>query len=164
MFLFTKKLKLFSFLFYTSVLASSCQTIDLYERTAAMPGNEWNSKFKPQFVFTIKDTTAIYQAYIIIRHDDRYNYNNIWLNLYAQGPDGKTVQFPQIEMPLAAKEKGWLGSGMGDLFEHRIPITLDPTKFSTSKTGTYRFTLEHIMREDPLQHILNAGIRIEKKQ
>jgi gliding motility-associated lipoprotein GldH len=74
------------------------------------------------------------------------------------------VQFPQIEMPLAAKEKGWLGSGMGDLFEHRIPITLDPTKFSTSKTGTYRFTLEHIMREDPLQHILNAGIRIEKKQ
>jgi hypothetical protein len=30
------------------------------------------------------------------------------------------------------------------------------------KKGEYSFTLQQIMREDPLQHVLNAGIRIVK--
>jgi gliding motility-associated lipoprotein GldH len=142
---------------------SSCEKIDLYERTVAIPKNEWSSRFAPAFSFEISDTASSYQVYIILRHDDRYNYNNIWLNLVAQGPDGKKVPFTQIEMPLADKEKGWLGSGMADLYEHRIPITLDPQKFSFNRKGTYRFTLAHMMREDPLQHVLNVGLRLERK-
>jgi gliding motility-associated lipoprotein GldH len=64
---------------------------------------------------------------------------------------------------LATNEKGWLGSGMDDLFDHRIAVTLDPQKFNFSKSGEYIFTLEHVMREEPLQHVMNAGIRLEKK-
>lgn len=142
---------------------SSCQTIDLFEKTTAIPNHEWSSKFVPQFSFDIKDTTAFYQVYVIIRHDDRYNYNNIWINLTAQGPDGQKVSFTQIEIPLALKEKGWLGSGMGDVYEHRVPITLDPAKFQMARKGTYRFSIAHAMREDPLQQVLNVGLRIEKK-
>ena len=32
------------------------------------------------------------------------------------------------------------------------------------KKGTYTFTISQIMREDPLEHVLNVGLRIEKKQ
>lgn len=142
---------------------SSCEKIDLYERTVAIPKNEWSSRYAPSFSFEISDTASPYQVYIILRHDDRYNYNNIWLNLVAEGPDGKKAAFNQIEMPLADKEKGWLGSGMGDLYEHRIPITLDPQQFSFNRKGVYRFTLGHVMREDPLQHVLNVGLRLERK-
>ena len=141
----------------------ACNTIDLFEKTVAIPGHQWSSGFKPKFSFTIKDSNAAYQLYIIIRHNDKYNFNNIWLTLTATSPDGTTSQFPQIEMPLAAKEKGWLGSGMGDIYEHRIPLTLDPAKLPMNKAGNYTFTLQQIMREDPLQQVLNAGLRIEKK-
>lgn len=156
------------FFFFLSLIAcslqlASCTTVDLYEKTVPIPQHAWSSSFKPQFKFTIKDTTAFYQVYIILRHNDLYNYNNIWLNLYAQAPGAAPVKFSQIEMPLASKEKGWLGSGMDDIYEQRIPVTLDPSKFNFKKAGEYSFTLEQIMREDPLQHVMDVGIRLEKK-
>lgn len=148
-------------LFVCSVWLSACNTIDLYEKVVAMPKQQWQSSFKPAFQFAIKDTAVPYQLYFIIRHNNQYKYNNIWVNLYAKGPADSARRF-SLELPLANKE-GWLGSGMDDIFEHRIAFALDPRKFSFARAGEYTFTLEQIMREDPLPHVLNAGIRIEKK-
>jgi gliding motility-associated lipoprotein GldH len=141
---------------------ASCQTVDLYEKNIALPKQAWSTSFKPQFSFTIKDTTASYQLYVVLRHNEQYNYNNIWLNLYAQAP-GQPAQKFMIELPLATTEKGWLGTGMDDLYEHRIPVTIDPSRFNFDHAGNYRFTLEQVMREDPLEHVFNVGLRIEKK-
>ena len=66
----------------------------------------------------------------------------------------------QVNLQLANNEKGWLASGMDDIFEHRIRITQVPFRFQ--KAGEYQFRLQQIMREDPLQHVLNVGLRIEK--
>ena len=145
-----------------SILFFACDTIDLYERMDSIPKHEWRADYKPQFKFSITDTTTPHQLYITLRHNEKYNYNNIWLNLYALSPDGKKEKFT-IELPLAHPEKGWLGSGMDDLYDHRIPITLDPQKFNFQRSGDYVFTIEHIMREDPLQNVLNVGLRLEKK-
>jgi gliding motility-associated lipoprotein GldH len=160
--LLKKKHPLFLCLLACILLITSCTTIDLYEQTVPIPRHEWSSSFKPQFKFTIKDTTVPYQVYFIIRHNDRYNYNNIWINLYTQAP-GDTVQKVQYELPLASKEKGWLGSAMDDIYEHRIALTAQNRSLYFKKAGEYTFTLEHIMREDPLQQVLDVGIRIEKK-
>ncbi len=141
---------------------ASCDTIDLYEKTDSIPGHEWNSNYKPQFTFTVKDTNSSYQLFITLRHNERYGFNNIWLKLHAVAPDATSEKFT-IELPLASPDKGWLGNGMDDLYDHRIPITLDPQKFNFNKAGNYSFTIEHIMREDPLQNILNVGLRLEKK-
>jgi gliding motility-associated lipoprotein GldH len=146
----------------SSALLSSCNTIDLYEKNVSIPNHEWASAFKPQFKFNIKDTSSPYQLYILLRHNDKYNYNNIWLNLYAQAP-GQPVQKFLLELPLAANEKGWLGTAMDDLYDHRIALTLDPEKFNFKKAGEYTFTVEQIMREDPLEHVMDIGLRIEKK-
>ena len=61
------------------------------------------------------------------------------------------------------KEKGWLGTGMDDLYEHRIALTPINQQFYFKKAGTYTFSLEHVMREEPLEHVMNVGLRIEKK-
>ncbi|MFL5789234.1 MAG: gliding motility lipoprotein GldH [Flavisolibacter sp.] len=141
---------------------TGCNTIDLYEKVMPIPSHSWKSNFKPKFVFTIKDTTSPYQLYIILRHNEKYNYNNIWLNLYAEGAGGAEEKF-MLELPLASKDKGWLGVGMDDLYEHRIALTLDPQKFNFKRSGQYTFTLEQIMREDPLQNVMDIGLRLEKK-
>lgn len=137
----------------------SCNTIDLYEKVVAVPNFEWQSSFRPQFKFQIKDTTVPYQLYIVLRHSDKYNWNNIWINLYTESP-GDSARKVQYELPLANKER-WLGTAMGDLYEHRVLITPKPVYFKRS--GEYRYSIEHTMREDPLQHVLNVGLRIEKK-
>ncbi|MBD0367764.1 MAG: hypothetical protein ICV53_16885, partial [Flavisolibacter sp.] len=96
------------------LLFSSCQTIDLYEKVVPIPKHEWHSSFKPIFKFVIKDTTVPYQLYIILRHNEKYNYNNIWLNVYTLLPGSREPVKAQYELPLATNDRGWLGTGMDD--------------------------------------------------
>lgn len=142
----------------SQLIVASCTTIDLYEKNVVIPKHRWSSSFKPEFTFSITDTTASYQVFFVIRHTEKYNFNNIWINLYSQ-PPGDTMHKAKYELKLATNEKGWLGTGMDDIYEHRIPLT-DPQAL---KAGTYKFKIEQIMREDPLENVLNAGIRVEKK-
>ena len=151
------------FAFFISLLAVSCTKINLYEKSIALPDHEWKSSFKPVFHFTISDTTSPYQIFIVFRHNDQYNYNNLWVNLYTLAPGSKAPSKAQYELPLATNEKGWLGTGMDDIYEHRIALTPLNESFYFKKAGEYTFTLEQIMREDPLQHVWNVGLRIEKK-
>ena len=93
---------------------------------------------------------------MVLRHDDAYRYKNIWLNITVKDPDSSyTIK---REFTLADNSR-WLGTGMDDIIEHRITFNLLPVRL---KKGSYTFILQQAMREDPLDHILNAGIRVEK--
>ena len=134
---------------------------DVFEKDVVIPGQQWESSFKPRIDFTIKDqdTTALYNVYLVLRHSDAYNYNNIWVRGTVRQPGDTASKTQRYDLTLATNDKGWLGSGMDDIFEHRILIQ-PATKFS--RPGTYSFMLEQIMREDPLKHVLNIGVRVEK--
>ena len=159
-------------LFACSLQLLSCTTIDLFEKVIPIPEHQWRSSFKPQFTFRIEDTAVPYQAFVVLRHNNQYRYNNIWINLLAK-PATDSVQKLGLELPLANKE-GWLGIGMDDIFEHRVRIGNEIRKLGFVKMGTdgfyftrpgeYTFTLEQIMRDDPLADVLNVGLRLEKKQ
>jgi gliding motility-associated lipoprotein GldH len=137
----------------------SCTTIDMYEKTVTIPGHAWQNSFRPSFDFIIKDTASRYQPFLVLRHTEKYNYSNIYINLYVQGPGQDTAQKFLVNPELASNEGGWKATGMDDIYEHRIE--LDKPKFL--KAGNYKFTVEQIMRENPLQNVLDVGIRIEKK-
>ena len=137
----------------------SCTTVDLYEKTVTIPGHSWQRSFKPTFEFTIKDTSAPYRLFFILRHNEKYSFNNIYINVFVKGPGQDSAIKIQQDLVLATNDKGWLATGMDDIYEHRIPLAPD----QNLKAGTYTFTLEQIMREEPLKNVLNAGLRIEKK-
>ena len=141
-----------------SYILTSCTAVDLYEKTVSLPNHEWKGDHKPEFNFTITDTTSLYQVFFVIRHTEKYNYNNIWVNYYYQPPND-TLHKEAREFQLATNEKGWLATGMDDIYEHRIKLAPDAGKL---KAGSYKFFLENIMREDPLKEVLNVGIRVEK--
>ena len=139
-------------------LAVACTTVDLYEKTVVIPGHAWQSSFRPSFTFTIKDTIPKYQLYLILRHTEKYNFNNIYIKLGVQKDGGKSVE-STWDISLADQE-GWKATAMDDIYEHRAAIGV-PVLY---EKGTYTFTIEQIMREDPLKHVLNAGISIEKEK
>jgi gliding motility-associated lipoprotein GldH len=142
------------------IVAVSCQTIDVYEKNVSIPKHEWNSSFRPQFKFDIKDTSVAYDIFIVLRHNDKYNWNNIWLELATQLPGDTATRREKYELGLA-NNKGWLGAAMDDIYEQRVRIT--PKDGVALKKGEYVFTIGHIMRENPLQNIMNIGLRVEKK-
>ena len=141
----------------STLLLASCTSIDLYEKNVAILGFKWESSFRPEFTFTIKDASTPYQLFLVLRHNEKYSYNNIWINLYSQ-PPGDTMHKAAFELQLANNEK-WLASGMDDIYEHRIKLT-DPQYL---RAGVYHFRVEQIMREDPLENVMNVGLRVEKK-
>lgn len=139
---------------------SSCKTVDVFERNVPIPAQEWQNSYKPSLDFVITDTISSYNIYVTLRHTHAYNYNNIWLNINYQLP-GDTLNKQRVNLTLA-NAKGWLGIGMDDIYEIRQLITPQPFRFK--KSGQAIFTLEQVMRENPLKHIMNAGIRVEKVQ
>jgi gliding motility-associated lipoprotein GldH len=145
---------------WVGFLLMGCESIGLYEKISFFPDHTWKATVKPTYTFTITDTTALYHIYVAIRHEDAYRYNNLWVNITTKAP-GDTAKKQLVNLPLANNKKGWLGTGMDDIFDHRIRITRTAQKL---KKGDYIFTLQQMMREDPLPFILNAGLRIEKIQ
>lgn len=159
-----RKICLYFLVAYCSQLVIvSCTTIDLYEKSVAIPGHAWQHGYQPAYTFTIKDTTSAYQIFLVLRHNDKYNFNNIYVNLHTKQPGQDAAQTARYDLTLATNEKGWLASGMDDIYEHRIPLTPAGAEFYFKKTGDYTFSIEQIMRENPLKNVLNVGIRLEKK-
>ncbi len=140
---------------------AACTKIDVFEKNTSFRNQEWRSDVKPTVRFSISDTTSLYNLYVVLRHSDAYNYNNIWLNIFTQSP-GDTLRKQSVNLLLANNQKGWLGFGIDDIYEHRVRITSNPIQFK--KPGDYQFAFEQIMRDNPLEHVLNVGLRIERAQ
>lgn len=142
-----------------SLWFTACSKIDVFEKNTAIPGHKWPYSLQPVFDFTITDTTAQYNLYIVLRHTDAYRYNNIWLNVGTQSP-GDSIRYQRFDLQLGTDANGWEGSGMDDIWEVRKSITKGPFKFN--KAGNYKFLIAQVMRENPLSEIMSIGVRVEK--
>jgi gliding motility-associated lipoprotein GldH len=149
--------KLYLILLVT-LLVGACQTIDLYEQTTTYPEHQWSSKQVNQYQFNIADSNALYNMYFVVRHHNAYHYKNIWLQVTTQAA-GDSVQKQTININLADDMKGWMGTGMDDIYDHRVVMNSQPLKLPK---GIFKISVQQIMREDPLQNILTTGVRVEK--
>lgn len=142
----------------------SCQPMGTYEKVVPITSKGWKSDYKPTFEFFISDTASPYNTELMLRHHDRYHYSNIWIRLYLTDPEMKTDTL-DTELSLGSNEVGWLGTGINDIYQHRISLNapLEKKKIRFSKKGLYRIKIEQLMREDPLQEVRQVGIRVEKK-
>ena len=143
---------------HIAVFFAACQTIDLYEQTTTYPEHHWASKQVNQYQFNIADSNALYNVYFVIRHHNAYHYKNIWLQVNTQAA-GDSLQKQTVNINLADDMNGWMGSGMDDIYDHRVLINTKPLKLPV---GAFKISTQHIMREDPLQSILTTGVRVEK--
>lgn len=148
-----------SILLIFTLVAHSCTRTGVFEKNVAIPAHEWESSYQPIIEFDLNDTTSTYRVYVVVRHTNQYKYNNLWVKASIKEPGSTDWKSQQYDLLLATNEKGWLGTGMDDIFEHRILIQPE-TRFT--KPGKYQYSVQQIMREDPLPYVLNIGLRIEK--
>lgn len=148
----------FTYVLMATILITGCQTKQLFEQNTIYPDHHWASKQLNEYQFTISDTSAAYKVFFVIRHHNAYHYKNIWLQFNTIAPNDSVFK-QSLNLNLADDEKGWLGTGMDDIYDQRIPINNEAQHF---KKGIYKFQIQHTMREDPLENILSTGIRVEK--
>lgn len=137
----------------------SCMGNTLFERNEEIKNHQWDLNSPALFEVTVNDTTKQYNIYVNIRNTDKYQYSNMYLFLTSQYPDGR-YEKDTLEVILADDMGYWKGSGLGDLFYNQFLFAKD-IRFPLS--GTYKFTLQHGMRTNPLPGIADIGIRIEQQ-
>lgn len=138
---------------------AGCIRINQFEKNIQIPQQQWSSSFSPEIQFDITDTLSLYNVFVTLRHTDAYLYRNIWLDIATRQPGDTTYQKGRFELTLQQSDGKWLGTGYGDIWEVRYPLF---RRIHFRKEGQYHIILRQIMRDDPLKHIMNAGIRIEK--
>jgi gliding motility-associated lipoprotein GldH len=158
---FKRELKIF----YVAVMVAtlpllSCTKLETFEKNTSIPNYQWKSSFEVKGSFSIADTTAAYNTYIVLRHTDAYKYNNIWLKVGIQ-PPADSMHYQKVDLSLGTDATGWAGTGMNDIWEVRQPLFGGPFKFK--KPGTYSFIITQIMRDDPLPSVMSAGLRLQKQ-
>lgn len=139
---------------------SSCREIDLFEKNISIPNMQWYNNFNAAGSFIIKDTNTTYNVFLVLRHTDAYLYNNLWLNVGLQPPGAEALQYQKINLSLGNDAQGWQGVGMNDIWEVRKLISGVPKKFK--KAGQYNFSITQLMRDNPLLHVINVGMSVQK--
>lgn len=113
---------------------SSCTTLDVYEKTKSFTTQSWSSKDTAHFTFEISDTSSFYNFYLVLRHQEKYPYRNLWLELTVNDPQYSTKI--KKEFTLADNNK-WLGTTIDDITDHRIKFNPQPIKLKREYTALH---------------------------
>jgi gliding motility-associated lipoprotein GldH len=140
------------------VLLTACNENVVFSEYKTFRDNEWRAADKAVFEVEIKDTLSLNNISLMVRHADSYPYNNVFLFVTTKYPDGKVLT-DTMEVVLAGNKGEWLGSGLGDIFDFKVPVKKN-VRFPRS--GKYTFIFEQAMRVDPLPLVMDFGFEIEK--
>jgi gliding motility-associated lipoprotein GldH len=80
--------------------------------------------------------------------------------LYSKFPN-EAEKKDTLQFILAEPSGKWLGEKTGTIVEFQSMISKGGT---FARSGTYSFKLQHAMREDNLNEIVDIGFRAEKQQ
>lgn len=141
------------------LLFVACQNGNIvFEENEKIKEASWQYDDKKSFQFNIDDLDTSYRLLIYLRHTKEYPNENVWLKAATTFPSGETLE-DQIELSLAKKDGSWLGSGSGRVLTREL-ILRDTFKFT--EKGSYTIVLGQHMRRNPLEHILDVGLRLER--
>ena len=147
--------------FTLAIVLFACDPNKVFEEYIAVEGTTWKKENVARFEFDAKDTTSVHNLYINIRNRGDYPYSNLYLFVSLEGPNGNVLK-DTVNCILADNRGKWLGSGVGDLWDLRVPYI---GGFKFAQTGKYIVSLEQAMRtEEGLVGVSDVGLRIEKAE
>lgn len=156
----TRKTLLFPYLplVILSLMAIRCESVDYAGQQNIE--SEWLYRKPITFDFNINDSTALYDIYINVRHENSFEYQNLWLFVTIEGPDDESST-DTINCPLAMNDGKWFGSGTGAVID--LPVLIYK-RHKFSRRGKHKISIKHGMRNDSLKHIRRIGVLIKKTE
>lgn len=139
-------------------ISTACGNEVLIDRNVEFKEEFWRIDDKFYTSFTTEDTISNYNFFVTLRNTDSYKYQNLFVFLKTEFPNGKS-KLDTINCPLADPRGKWLGKGFSGVYDNRI-LYIARKRFPLP--GEYNITIEQAMRDEELQGILDVGVRIEK--
>jgi gliding motility-associated lipoprotein GldH len=152
------KISIFFSLIFAVMLVSCNDQQAIIDTNIELDKFNWSYSEKVKIPFTIEQVEKSYNLFLNLRHTSDYRYSNIFLLIQIIDPNGKKTT-ERKEFKLALPDGEWLGSGSGNLYSYQI---LFKENFKFTLKGKYTIELEQNMRDNPLDYITDAGIRVER--
>ena len=141
------------------IIFTACDPLRVMDENVDLEEGVWLEDHKPDFEFEINDAKLKYNVYFNIRNTIGYKYHNLYITYYLLDEEGKQIASELEEIFLFHPKTGKpYGSGLGDIFEHQIPILENQP---LEKPGRYTLIIEQYMRS-PLSGVISIGARVEK--
>ena len=139
-----------------SLFLIGCQSGVVFTEFQALPPHGWEVDSVKVFSPNLADTMGDYQIQIILRHTDRYPYQNLWLFVDIKH-DSILLRRDTIETMMANDHGEWYGKGcskytLPTIYWESLPLS----------AGSYQVFVQQAMREDTLRGISDVGLRVIK--
>ena len=135
------------------ILTVACTTAsDTHIEYVATP-NAWTSNHHARLSYHPSDTMTSYDIDVLLRHSERYQYNNIAL---VVSPSDTTLSVDTLRTTLADSLGHWLSDGVS-IHSATIPYARRATFKDTTPV---HFDITPALDVDTLHNILELGIQI----
>lgn len=142
------------------LLAVACTPNEDYSKMHTISQYEWHRSDSLDFDVFVDDTTAVYDLYITIRHNNDYDFSNLWFYLHTNYPSGKSGHLRKQVKLADNKALKWTGECMNTICSAKFPIVRN---LHLSEVGQYQFRINHVMRTNPLRGVMDVGLHLAKK-
>ncbi|MNK76008.1 Gliding motility lipoprotein GldH precursor [compost metagenome] len=150
-------------LLLAAILLFSCDKKRVFDEYKSV-GSAWHKDSIITFDLPVLDSTKRYNAFVNIRDNNNYPFNNLFLIVSIEMPNGFT-KVDTLEYQMAEPDGTLLGNGFSDIKESKLFYKED-VKF----TGKYKVHIKQAVRQsgkipgvEALQGITDVGFRIEQK-
>jgi gliding motility-associated lipoprotein GldH len=156
------RLKNSFFILLTVIAFSSCDKKRVFDEYKTV-GSAWHKDSIITFDLPILDSTKRYNLFINLRDNNNYQYNNLFLIVSIEKPNGYT-KVDTLEYQMASPDGTILGEGFTDIKESKL-FYKEKVRFR----GKYKVSIKQAVREtgkvpgvELLEGITDVGLRIEK--
>lgn len=146
-----------------AVLLCSCDKKRVFDEYKSV-GKAWNKNTVVDFNLPKLDTTKKYNLYVNLRADDSYEFNNLFLIVSLEQPDGLT-KVDTLEYQMADADGTLLGDGFSDIKESKL-FYKEKVQFKASENN--KIHIKQAVRKtgkvigvENLNGITAVGFRIE---
>ncbi len=150
-------------LVFLLILMISCDEKRVFDEYKSV-GSAWNKDSIVSFDLPKLEATKPYNLYLNIRNNDNYAFNNIFLLVALENPDGLT-KVDTLEYAMANPDGTLLGQGFSDTKESKLFFK---ENVFLNKKGQYKVKIQQAIRqngkvkgEKELNGITEVGFRIE---
>ncbi len=139
-------------------LAASCGSKYVINQTHDIPDAKWAYADSLRYEFSIADTLKIYDLVLKLRHGTDFRFQNLYVQIQTQFPDGQRFRKP-VSLELANAAGEWQGICNANACTIEIPIQQGAY---FNQAGNYAITIEQYMRESPLTAVESITLQIRE--
>lgn len=142
----------------------SCDSNAVFDTYKTVP-DAWNKDDVISFNIKAPDSINPYNLFVNLRNTNAYKFNNLYLIVEMNFPNGKAVK-DTLEYRMAAPDGTLLGTGLSSVKENKLWYK-EGVVFN--EDGEYTVNIQHAMRRNgevngvtDLEGVTDIGFRIEK--